>query len=46
MKAKSKRFLAILLTISMLMTLLAGSDIEGAKDKVTIKDYTNKYIGV
>lgn len=23
-----------------------SSDIEGAKDKVTIKDYTNKYIGV
>ena len=23
-----------------------SSDIEGAKDKVTIKDYTNKYVGV
>lgn len=23
-----------------------SSDIEGAKDKVTIKDYTNKYTGV
>lgn len=23
-----------------------SSDIEGAKDRVTIKDYTNKYVGV